>query len=57
MLIAITIMIFLILVIVSLHYNDHAKVVVRLQNELEEQLEKQTKILGSIEHNTRKENR
>ena len=56
MLIALTIMVFLILVVVSLHYNDHAKVVVRLQDALEKQLENQTKILGQIEYNTDMDN-
>ena len=40
MLIAITIMVFLILWCVGMHYNDHAKVVIRLQDALEKQLEK-----------------
>ena len=35
MLIALTIMIFLILVVVSLHYNDHAKELYKIKNELE----------------------
>ena len=53
MLIALTIMVFLILVVVSLHYNDHAKELVKLQDTQNKILEK----LGGIEFNTRKENR
>ncbi len=56
MLTAITIMIFLILVVVSLHYNAHAKELVKIQDVLEQQ-NKLLEKLSSIEHNTRKENR
>ena len=39
MLIALTIMIFLILVVVSLHYNEHARQLVKIKNALEKQNE------------------
>ena len=56
MLTALTIMVFLILVVVALHYNDHHKCVIQLQNSLEKQLEQQKKLLEMIEHNTDMDN-
>ena len=53
MLIALTIMIFLILVVVSLHYNEHAKELVKIQDALEIQNKLLEDKLGSIEFNTR----